>query len=225
MRGLSRTTLFHKKSRSNLSGSKSSVEEQAAALHARKWSTSSTASHTSSTASCHDRFYDPLSLHPPLSLNSSPHMIPEYDEEADDEDEDERERRLYRQARRGAHHIQDACEYSPAKGQHCHYARPSVSSTSSSTGSPKPYVYDQSVQWPLKDWQAIPPGLAELDSSPASSPARGRPANRRRRPTEPMNDLDAMLKRGDWKRRGIVFHLDTEDEQEQEQHFELPLMP
>ncbi|KAI1379981.1 hypothetical protein F4677DRAFT_300858 [Hypoxylon crocopeplum] len=210
MRGFSRSTLFHKKSKSSLQGRKDSLEERAAAVHARKWSTSSTVSQTSTTSS-HDRLYDPLSLHPPLSLNTSPHIIPEYDELKYQEDE-EREQSFFNQPRYAGDHIQNSAEYSPVKG---HFSRPSLG---------KPYVYDQSIQWPLKDWQAIPPGLAELDSSANSSPAGSptRPTNHRRRPTEWMNERDAMLKRGEWKRRGIVFHLDSENEEEQEQHFELP---
>ncbi|KAI1392545.1 uncharacterized protein F4822DRAFT_425749 [Hypoxylon trugodes] len=217
MRGLTRSTLFHKKSKSSLRGGNYSFEDHASA-HARKWSTSSTASHASSTASGHDRMYDPLSLHPPLSLNTSPHIIPEYDEVRYQEDE-EREHRFFNQTRHVEDHIQDSAAYSPVKGQNCYFQRPAGG---------RPYIYDQTVQWPLKDWQAIPPGLAELDSSAssASSSSAGsptRPTNHRRRPTEWMNDRDALLKRGDWKRRGIVFHLDSEEEQEQEQHFELPL--
>ncbi|KAI2634919.1 hypothetical protein GGS26DRAFT_530600 [Hypomontagnella submonticulosa] len=217
MRGLSRSTLFHKKSKSNLSSSsssrKNSLEDQRAAAalqHARKWSTSSSVSQTS-TATCasHEtRLYDPLSLHPPLSLNTSPHIIPEYDEARFREDELERQNSYFDQA------TPRAVEYSPAKDHESYFTRPA---------SGRPYVYDQSIQWPLKDWQAIPPGLAELDSS-ASSPANSptRPIGHRRRPTNWMNDRDALLKRGDWKRRGIVFHLDEDDEEQQEQHFELP---
>ncbi|XXH03126.1 Cytochrome oxidase assembly [Hypoxylon texense] len=213
MRGLNKSTLFHRKSKSNLSGRNNSLEDSST-LHARKWSTSSTVSQTSSTTSSHDRLYDPLSLHPPLSLNTSPHIIPEYEEDMYREDE-ERESRFFNQRHHAEEHIQDSAEYSPIKGHNCYFVRPMGG---------KPYVYDQGVQWPLKDWQAIPPGLAELDSSAASSPAESptRPMNHRRRPTNWMNDRDALLKRGDWKRRGIVFHLDNEDEEQQEQHFELP---
>ncbi|OTB07468.1 hypothetical protein M426DRAFT_20162 [Hypoxylon sp. CI-4A] len=214
MRGLNRSTLFHKKSKSSLSGRQNSLEEQTAG-HARKWSTSSTLSQSSSTTS-HDKMYDPLSLHPPLSLNTSPHIIPEYDEIRYREDE-ERENRFFNQPHHAEDHIQDSAEYSPIKGHNCFFTRPSGG---------KPYVYDQSVQWPLKDWQAIPPGLAELDSeasTPMASPTRS--IDQRRRPTNWMHDRDALLKRGDWKRRGIVFHLDSSEEEEQEQHFELPLPP
>ncbi|OTA56854.1 hypothetical protein K449DRAFT_437700 [Hypoxylon sp. EC38] len=207
MRGLKGSTLFHKKSKSSLQGRKDSLDEQT--LHTRKWSTSSTVSQTSSTAS-HDRLYDPLSLHPPLSLNTSPHIIPEYNEAMYREDK-EREHRYFNHTHHAEDRLQDSVEYSPVKG---HFSRPSGG---------RPYVYNQSLQWPLKDWQTIPPGLAELDSttsSPAESPTR--PTTIRRRPTDWMNDRDAVLKRGDWKRRGIVFQLDSDEEQEQEQHFELP---
>ncbi|KAI1212514.1 uncharacterized protein F4807DRAFT_457312 [Annulohypoxylon truncatum] len=212
MRSLSRSSLFSKKSKSSLKSGKDSFEEQAA-QHSRKWSTSSTASQASSTAS-HDRRYDPLSLHPPLSLNTSPHMIPEFDEvrdrEEDEREEDEREHRFFDQTQHAEDHLQDSAEYSPIKSRNCYLRRSSTA---------RPYVYDQDGQWPLKDWQAIPPGLAELDSSASS--ARSQPTNHRR-PTNWMKESDAMLKRGDWKRRGIVFHLDEENVREQEQHFELP---
>ncbi|KAI0119702.1 hypothetical protein F4814DRAFT_251363 [Daldinia grandis] len=208
MRGLNKSTLFHKKSKSSLQGRKDSLEEHSSS-HARKWSTSSTVSTASSSPDT--KLFDPLSLHPPLSLNTSPNIIPEYEEE------EERERRfLERAPQHPAEHLDTAAEYSPLKDRNCFFVQP--------TGG-RPYVYDQSVQWPLKDWQAIPPGLAELDSSsqtssPASSPTR--PSNYRRRPTEWMNERDALFKRGDWKRRGIVFHLGSNEEEEQEQHFELP---
>ncbi|KAI1460110.1 hypothetical protein F4805DRAFT_15904 [Annulohypoxylon moriforme] len=208
MRSLSRSSLFSKKSKSSLQGRKDSADEQAA-QHSRKWSTSSTASQASSTAS-HDRLYDPLSLHPPLSLNTSPHMIPEFDEARDEEDE--REHRFFEPTQHAEDHMQDSAEYSPIKSRNCYLRRPSEA---------RPYVYDQSGQWPLKDWQAIPPGLAELDSSASSAVPPSQPINHRR-PTNWMNESDAMLKRGDWKRRGIVFHLDEENLREQEQHFELP---
>ncbi|KAL7620951.1 hypothetical protein AAE478_008262 [Parahypoxylon ruwenzoriense] len=216
MRGLCRSALFHKKSRGSPQGRKDSQDEQA--LHSRKWSTSSTASQVSST-STHERLggYDPLSLHPPLSLNTSPHIIPEYDPARYQEDE-EQEARFFNQARHApGDPLQDTAEYSPVKSHDCYFARPN---------SGRPYVYDQSVQWPLKDWQTIPPGLAELDSptSSASSPPESpsAPTNPRRRRTEWMNESDVFLKRGEWKRRGIVFHLDSEEEEEQEHHFELP---
>ncbi|KAI0173611.1 hypothetical protein GGR52DRAFT_395782 [Hypoxylon sp. FL1284] len=200
--------LFHRKSRCNLSGR--GVDHQQAASHARTWSTSSTASQASTTSS-NERLYDPLSLHPPLSLNSSPHITSEYEDPRQREDE-ERESRFFNQSHRAEEHIQDMAEYSPIKGQNCYFTRP--------TGG-KPYVYDQSVQWPLKDWQAIPPGLAELDESPTSSPPES-PTRPTRRPTDWMNDRDAMLKRGNWKRRGIVFQLASDTEGQQEEHFELP---
>ncbi|KAI0883855.1 uncharacterized protein GGS22DRAFT_166248 [Annulohypoxylon maeteangense] len=207
MRSLSRSSLFSKKSKNNLQSRKDSIDEQTT-QHSRKWSTSSTASQASSTAS-HDRLYDPLSLHPPLSLNSSPHMISEFDEARD---EAEREHRFFRQTQHVEDHLQDSTEYSPIKSRNCYLRRPSEA---------RPYVYDQSGQWPLKDWQAIPPGLAELSSPASSAVVPPQPTNHRR-PTNWMHESDAMLKRGDWKRRGIVFHLDEETNQEQEQHFELP---
>ncbi|KAI0897244.1 hypothetical protein F4806DRAFT_494918 [Annulohypoxylon nitens] len=209
MRSLSRSSLFSKKSKSSLHSRNDNFDEQAS-QHSRKWSTSSTASQASSTAS-HDRLYDPLSLHPPLSLNASPHMIPEYD--ARDREEDERENRFFDQRQHAVDHMQDSAEYSPIKSRNCYLRRPSTA---------RPYAYDQGAQWPLKDWQVIPPGLAELDSAASSAMSSPTSPTSQRRPTNWMNDSDAMLKRGDWKRRGIVFHLDEDNVREQEQHFELP---
>ncbi|KAI1804773.1 hypothetical protein F4811DRAFT_518355 [Daldinia bambusicola] len=214
MRGLNKSSLFHKKSKSSLHSRKDSIEEHSTS-HTRKWSTSSTVSTASSSPDA--RLYDPLSLHPPLSLNTSPNIIPEYDEARYDEEEERERRFLERRPQHPAEHMDNAAEYSPLKGRNCFFARP--------TGG-RPYVYDQSVQWPLKDWQTIPPGLAELDSSTPSSPSSpSSPTQQptfRRRPTDWMNERDALFKRGDWKRRGIVFHLDSDEEREQEQHFELP---
>ncbi|KAI1662883.1 hypothetical protein F4813DRAFT_13347 [Daldinia decipiens] len=213
MRGLNKSTLFHKKSKSSLQGRKDSLEEHSSS-HTRKWSTSSTVSTASSSSDA--KLYDPLSLHPPLCLNTSPNIIPEYEEERHLEKEERERRFLERTPQHPTEHLDNAAEYSPLKDRNCFFAQAAAG---------RPYVYDQTVQWPLKDWQAIPPGLAELnssslDSSPASSPTQH--YNHRRRPTEWMSERDALLKRGDWKRRGIVFHLDPNDEEEQEQHFELP---
>ncbi|KAH9895497.1 hypothetical protein F4778DRAFT_274943 [Xylariomycetidae sp. FL2044] len=204
------STLFHKKSISSLLPRRSNDERSP---HIRKYSTSSTGSN-SSTSSHTSRTklasYDPLSLHPPLSLNTSPTIIPEYDHSRYREDE-ERESRFFNQTEHANDHIQDLTEYSPVKGKNCYFERPQG----------RPYVYDQSYQWPLKDWQAIPPGIANVDtSSPPESPTT--PTHQRRRPTDWMKARDAFVKRGDWKRKGIVFHLDSENEEEQEQHFELP---
>ncbi|KAI1080544.1 hypothetical protein F5B20DRAFT_103213 [Whalleya microplaca] len=208
MRGINGSTLFHKKSKNSLSSKKS--EERS--LHTRKWSTSSTISR-SSTGS-HEKLasYDPLCLHPPLSINTSPHIIPEYDEDRYREEE-ERESRFFNQTHHAVDHIQDSAEYSPIKGKNCFFARPVKG---------KPYVYDQNIQWPLKDWQTIPPGLAEMDemdSSPEQSPQS---PTLQRRSTGWMNDRNALIQRGEWKRRGIVFHLGSHEEEEQEQHYELP---
>ncbi|KAI1404798.1 hypothetical protein F4819DRAFT_446390 [Hypoxylon fuscum] len=213
MPSFSSSTIFHKRSKSSLSSRKTSLEENSALQHSRKWSTSSTLSQ-SSTASSHDKLCDPLSLHPPLNLNTAPNIIPEYDVARYHEDA-ERENRFFNQTHHAENHTQASAEYSSVKGRNCYIVQPQGG---------RPYCYNQSVQWPLKDWQAVPPGLAELDSSATSSPTESptRPTNHQRRPTEWMNDRDALLKRGDWKRRGIIFQLPPEEEEEQEQHFELP---
>ncbi|KAI1337111.1 hypothetical protein F5Y15DRAFT_161678 [Xylariaceae sp. FL0016] len=203
--------LFHKKSTSLLT--KPNPEDRTA--HLRKFSSSSTSSQFSSaseSSTTRAARYDPLSLHPPLSFNTSPRIAPEYDMTRYREDE-EREDRFFNQTRHADDHIQDLTEYSPVKGKNCFFEKP--------TG--RPYTYDQQSQWPLKDWQAIPPGLAEdgyTYTTPLSSPSR--PTRHRRRNTDWMNEPDVFVKRGAWKRQGIVFHLDSGNEEMQEQHFELP---
>jgi hypothetical protein len=217
-----KSSLFHKKSKSSLSNKSGDSEER---KHTRKWSSSSTVSHVSSSANSSFRHrtttdsYNPLSLHPPLRLNISPHVIPEYDMARYQEDE-EREARFFNQTRHADDHIQDMAEYSPVKGKNCYFQG---STTKSYT-----YTYDQDSQWPLKDWQTIPPGLSS-DSSSASSSAHTSAATSptqlstpRRRNADWMNDTDVFVKRGAWKRQGVVFQLIEEDEGLQEQHFELP---
>ncbi|KAH8156901.1 hypothetical protein CIB48_g11347 [Xylaria polymorpha] len=210
MAHLTKSSLFHRKSKNGLSISKPIIPEEH--THMRKWSSSSTISHASSESSHRriDRF-NPLSLHPPLSFNTSPH-IPKYDMVRYQEDE-ERESRFFNQTRYAEDHIQDLAAYSPVKGKNCYFEAPKA----------RAYRYDQDSQWPLKDWQAIPPGLLEPDSptsSTASSPTR--PDVPRRRNADWMNDTDVFVKRGAWKRQGIVFHLEEKDQELQEPHFELP---
>ncbi|KAI0402427.1 hypothetical protein F4802DRAFT_575703 [Xylaria palmicola] len=206
---LAKSSLFHRKSKNGFP-KPSNPEEQG---HIRKWSSSSTISQASSEAS-HRRAnrYNPLSLHPPLSLNTSPHILPEYDMARYQEDE-EREARFFHQTRYAEDHIQDLAEYSPIKGKNCYFEGPKT----------RPYQYNQESQWPLKDWQTIPPGLSEpnsSDSSAASSPTRLDVP--RRRNASWMDDTDVFVKRGAWKRQGIVFQPDEDDEEFLEQHFELP---
>ncbi|KAI1632348.1 hypothetical protein F4809DRAFT_653369 [Biscogniauxia mediterranea] len=212
--------LFHKKSKSSLcskksisSSSSSSNSSEDRSFHMRKWSSSSSISQASSNGS-HGKpaCYDPLSLHPPLTLNTSPHIIPEHDVARYREDE-ERERRFFNQTRHVEDHIQDMTEYSPVKGKNCCIERPKGRS----------YLYDQNSQWPLKDWQVVPPGLAQLDAtSTAPQGLSPPPLTHQRRNTDWMYESDVFVKRGAWKRRGIVFQLDSEDELLQELHFELP---
>ncbi|KAI1193031.1 hypothetical protein F5X97DRAFT_315499 [Nemania serpens] len=208
---MTKSTLFHKKSKCSLRKANSPEEPG----HARKWSSSSTISQISSEGSHRHQPTDrlnPLSLHPPLSLNTSPHIVPEYDMMRYPDDE-EREARFFDQTHYAEDHIQDLAAYSPIKGKNCYFE---------GSGT-KPYQYDQECQWPLKDWQTIPPGLSEpssTSSSAVSSPTR--PDIPRRRNADWMNDTDVFVKRGPWKRQGIVFHLDQNDEAWQEQHFELP---
>jgi hypothetical protein len=129
------------------------------------------------------------------------------------QEDEEREDRFFKQTRYAEDHIQDLAEYSPVKGKNCYF----------DGSTTRAYQYDQDSQWPLKDWQTIPPGLSE-SSSPTSSTASSptQPNIPRRRNADWMNDTDVFVKRGAWKRQGIIFHLDQKDEAWQEQHFELP---
>ncbi|KAI3321423.1 hypothetical protein HD806DRAFT_502537 [Xylariaceae sp. AK1471] len=214
MASTTKSSLFHRKSIRSFTKPSNPEDRR----HIRKWSSSSNISQTSSEGSSHRRktvdSYNPLSLHPPLSLNTSPHIIPEYDVLRYQEDE-ERESRFFNQTRHAENHIQDLAEYSPIKGKNCYFEGSMA----------KPYLYDQASQWPLKDWQTIPPGPSpsgadSTTSSTASSPTT--PNTPRRRNADWIDDTD-VFKRGAWKRQGVVFHLDEKDEELQEQHFELPL--
>ncbi|KAI0520947.1 hypothetical protein F5B22DRAFT_31620 [Xylaria bambusicola] len=209
MSSITKSSFFYKKSKSSFC-KPSNPEEQ---THVRKWSSCSTMSEASSAGSHRTRSdsLNPLSLHPPFNLNALPNVVPEFDIVRYQEDE-EREARFFNQTRHAQDYIQDTAEYSPVKGHNCYFQGPKA----------RPYQYDQDSQWPLKDWQAIPPGLSDSGSpaaSAASSPTRLDVP--RRRNTDWSADHD-NLKRGAWKRRGIVFHLDERDKEMQELHFELP---
>ncbi|KAI0967854.1 hypothetical protein F4678DRAFT_465113 [Xylaria arbuscula] len=210
MASITKSSFFHKKSKGGFCKPRNPEER----THVRKWSSSSTISQASTDAPHRQRSdsLNPLSLHPPLHLNTSPHVMPEYDIVRYREDE-ERESRFFSQIRYAEDHIQDLSEYSPVKGQNCYFEGSKT----------RPYQYDQDSQWPLKDWQTILPSLSDhssSDSSAASSPTR--PDVPRRRNADWMDDNDVFVKRGAWKRRGIVFQLDERQEELQEQHFELP---
>jgi hypothetical protein len=191
-------TFFHRKS------SKASIPkvldiEPQQTYHARSMSTSSTSSsvsHTSSVgSSLKSMSFDPLSLHPPLSLNASPCIAQEHQIEEE--------------------HINNTTTQSPSDDQEPFYYNKDCRRRTS--------VYDNAIQWPLKDWQAVPPAeLADLSNAQTMTPTTPAPADQRRPPKEGMSAMDMFVKRGDWKRRGIVFELDSDAEDEQEQHFELP---
>ncbi|RYP77527.1 hypothetical protein DL771_001100 [Monosporascus sp. 5C6A] len=214
-------SLFGTKSKGSLLCSSNTQADGERGLHTRKVSLSGSLASTGSRSSTESHrklsrsgSLDPLSLHPPLDINSAPH----FEEERYHED-DERESRFLNRTQPGAEdRIQDSPQYSPIKGENCYFH---------CDGSrPMTYVYDQTAQWPLKDWQTIPPGLADMDDGESSSTPTTplapppRPPNQRRH-TNWMDDPGSCVKRGDWKRRGIVFHLDPSAEEEQERHFEL----
>ncbi|KAI1246542.1 hypothetical protein MGN70_013442 [Eutypa lata] len=208
-------TLFPKSSKGSLFR-KAQVEGGELPTHRRKTSLASSLASTVTRSSTESHrkpgSFDPLSLHPPLSINTSP----QFDEERYREDT-ERESRFFNPTRRAEDHYQDSPEYSPVKGENCFFRRDGHKRIT--------YVYDQTTQWPLKDWQTIPPGLAHIDDmSEPTTPLTPRPAshhnNHQKRPVQWMTDDPSFyVQRGEWKRRGIVFHLDDAAEEEQEQHF------
>ncbi|KAK8008759.1 hypothetical protein PG991_011310 [Apiospora marii] len=183
---IGKRSLSFKKSKGNMQNNHQ-VEQHN--FHTRSMSTSSTVSHASSTGSnVKADSYNPLSLHPPLSFNTSP-VLPEFDDES-------------------KAHIEGSGEF--YYNQDCRR---------------KTYVYDQAMQWPLKDWQAVPPGLAQMDEQElaAQTTPRRLPNDQRRPPKDSnMSEMEMFVKRGEWKRKGIVFGLGSDHEDEQEEHFELP---
>jgi hypothetical protein len=205
------------------------AEELTRHTHVRSLSESSASSRASSDSqdstisSCKVQPFSPLFSHPPLSLNASP-SLPDDQEVA------------WRQGvGRESSRIPDEEPVSSAPA----YTHTKSHSYSGRNPSEREYFYDQGAQWPLKDWQTIPPGLVEasyfdlMGSSSSSedeviaTPLRPRPAKHQRAMTEPTLELvesDLVVKRGAWKRRGIVFQMDPEAAADEERHFELPLV-
>lgn len=207
--------LFPKKSSKGSLFRKAQDEERALPCrsHTRKPSLASSLASTITRSSTESHrkpgSVDPLSLHPPLAINTSPHF-----DEVRYREDNEREDRFFNQTQRAEDHYQDSPELSPLKGENCFFHRDNRKRIT--------YVYDQTTQWPLKDWQAIPPGLADIDDmSEPATPLTPRPVEQQRRPTEWMQDPGSYVKRGEWKRRGIVFHLNSSAQEEQEQHIQI----
>jgi hypothetical protein len=204
-------SLFHRQSKCSLRR-EAHAEEYGFHNHSRAMSTSSTVSRCSSTGS-HTKAtsYDPLSLHPPLCLNASP-IISE-DDEIYAEVPRQEDRQYLRPPQTASNDSRSSSEYS-SEGE-VYFNQDKRRRT---------YVYDQQVQWPLKDWQPVPPGLASMseDEITAHAATRTNATSQRRPPREDMSDLDMFVKRGAWKRRGIVFEPTSDIDYEQTQHFELP---
>lgn len=199
-------TLFQKKSKQSLR--KINIEDIGYPMdfrHTRSFSTSSTISTTSSTVS-HSKphAYDPLSLHPPLSFNTSPVI---------EEDESE----VHHEHRQ----LSDS-DYDDAESPLNYYFN---NNNHSNNADHQRRSYDQTAQWPLKDWQPIPPALADVDEEQHTGQGTSRTSSsassQRRPPKETLNQLNEFVQRGDWKRRGIVFGLDELALQEQARHFEV----
>ncbi|KAI1825009.1 hypothetical protein F4861DRAFT_538462 [Xylaria intraflava] len=204
-------SLFHKKSKASLKSNDSEDQK-----HISKWSSSSSSISLVSTTSRRQKMdrFNPLSLHPPLSLNTSPHILPEFDMARYQEDE-ERESRFFNQTHYAEDHIQDLTDYSPVKGENCYFEGAKT----------RPYLHARDSEWPLKNWQIISPDLTPPSSAGASEASSPRqPTAPRRRNADWMDDKNVFIKRGAWKRQGIVFGLHEEDEEWQEQHFDLPIV-
>ncbi|KAI2632822.1 hypothetical protein GGS21DRAFT_143913 [Xylaria nigripes] len=198
MSSVVRSSLFHKKSKSSL---RSTETEDRKSI--RKQSICSISASETSRRHKLDSL-NPLSLHPPLSLNASPQAT-EYDLARYEEDE-ERETRFFRQTQYANDHIQGLSEFSPIKGENCYF------------DGARTRHYAEEEEWPLKNnWS----GTSSLASSATASPTEA--AIPKRRNADWANDRDVFIKRGAWKRQGIVFGLQEKDEEWQEQHFELPL--
>lgn len=181
--------------------------------HNRTLSTSSNVSRCSSVRSHKSsNAYDPLGSHPPMAFNASPKPIPEYAEMTEAEDAERED--AYHRLNHNAYNTTSS-ETSSAQQTTSYSDRKRRRGT---------YVYDQTVQWPLKDWQTIPPGLVDMSEADLAvhMTPRTLPTNHRRPPKE-MSEMDMFVTRGDWKRRGIVFHLESDDEAEQQRHFEFPM--
>ena len=171
----------------------------------------STNSRTSSDTDCSARSFNPLHSHPPLHMNASPISEAKFVDIEEDSGDDHK---MFQNLQ----HIKSISEFSADSDDD------SISSTPTSSRR-MTYVYDQNTQWPLKDWQTIPPGLAtasaSLEESEFTTPLRPRPANHQRRPPVPANEHDTFVKRGSWKRRGIIFNADASSDEENSMHFDL----
>ncbi|KAJ1335967.1 hypothetical protein MN608_02712 [Microdochium nivale] len=208
-------SFFQRKERTGATGDIKSIisgpiniEEQPLNTRTRLHSMTSNSSRSSSESddSSSARSFNPLQSHPPLQINASPIAETRYT---------------------GAM-SQDGQRQQSRDGPSSNMQFVSVfdddsDDESTCTSRRTTYVYDQGLQWPLKDWQTIPPGLARAqESSEFSTPLSPRPAAHQRRPTEWMNEPDRFVKRGSWKRRGIIFGSDAASEEEAQRHFELP---
>ncbi|KAH6648758.1 hypothetical protein BKA67DRAFT_661708 [Truncatella angustata] len=164
-------------------------------------STTSTISSSSSTVSHPEpHSFNPLSCHPPLSFNTAPVL---------EENEDE----LHQEQQQSGSDYDD-----PDSALDYYFNQDSRRRT---------YIYDQQSQWPLKDWQTVLPNPAdpkEQDLKRHTLPRTNTSSSNssQRRPQRDFETpLESFVKRGEWKRRGIVFGLDSDAEDEQTRHFEV----
>ncbi|KAI0142056.1 hypothetical protein BJ166DRAFT_503264 [Pestalotiopsis sp. NC0098] len=205
--------LFQKKSKLNLRDKPITViinEDGYVPKHTRSMSTTSTASTASSTTSHGHKLhtYDPLSLHPPLSLNTSPVIDEDYDEER-------------RQSAEQSQLQQVSTSYDDLDSPLDYYFN--------NDDRRRTYVYDQQSQWPLKDWQSVPSGGVEHSADEEGLTRRTMPrttssssTESQRRPQKQFTGpLDEFVKRGEWKRRGIVFRGESEEMDSESHHYEV----
>ncbi|KAF7535616.1 hypothetical protein G7054_g5236 [Neopestalotiopsis clavispora] len=209
--------LFQKKSKLSLRDKPITViiNEHGYPKHTRSMSTTSTASSTSSTTSHGHKLhtYDPLSLHPPLALNTSPVIDEEFDEESHQNAE---QAQLQHQQ-----HQQVSSSYDDLDSPLDYYFN--------SDDRRRSYIYDQQAQWPLKDWQTVPSSAFDNSSDVEEMTRRTMPrttsssstVSQRRPQKQFTGPLDEFVKRGEWKRRGIVFGMDAEAVEDEASHFEV----
>ncbi|ETS84312.1 hypothetical protein PFICI_02337 [Pestalotiopsis fici W106-1] len=208
--------LFQKKSKLSLREKPITViiNEHGYPKHTRSMSTTSTASTSSSTTSHGHKLhtYDPLSLHPPLSLNTSPVIDEEYDEE--------RRQSAEQSQLQHQQHQQVCSSYDDLDSPLDYYFN--------SDDRRRSYIYDQQSQWPLKDWQTVPSAMDnssdEEDVTRRAMPrttSSSSTVSQRRPQKQFTGPLDEFVKRGEWKRRGIVFGMDAEAVEDESQHFEV----
>lgn len=199
------STIFNKKSSGNLR--RKVHGDQAAMQHLRSASEDSNMSSSSSISYSSEHrgpaSYDPLSLHPPLSMNASP-CLPEHDEDSGYGENN----RQYATMSTVDESPSSSAEPSPTMEEGRYYFKQDTRRERA--------VYNSAIRsWPLQDWQPI--ALEDMRMGQNLTP-QSQAGDQRRPPTEE-SEADMFIRRGDWKRRGVIFHPDVDDQEEEEPLF------